>query len=295
MRTVERLPFTVYDVIGYLAPGVATLWFIAAVAKWAEFHTKLGVKAEHLFIFGNSTLDGIILGVIFLVAAYAMGYMVSYLSAAFVERLVVYDLGYPTGHLMSETEAARETYVKSQRARHGIIKRLIVYVVMWPAVPVHVFMLVTGWIYSELKALPSRTQDKVRLRYDDPEVGNEPLNQTKTDGWFRVVEAYVLNNFDGIDQRSYNYVVIYGFVRSFLFVSVIACWISASILICAFGYHLNPLNLESDSNGFALRVILYSGLISVSVLYGAYVKFFRRYSQEILNGFAMLSKPDKSA
>jgi hypothetical protein len=34
---VERLPFTVYDIIGYLVPGIAFLWFILACAKHIGF------------------------------------------------------------------------------------------------------------------------------------------------------------------------------------------------------------------------------------------------------------------
>ncbi|MEQ8666119.1 MAG: hypothetical protein RIC16_10360 [Rhodospirillales bacterium] len=293
MRKVERLPFTVYDIVGYLAPGAATVWLIGAIAKWTGSASLLGFKPEHIFLFGNDALDVLVLGVVFLVAAYGVGYIVSYLSAVFVERLIIYDLGYPSGHLMAEPEpalASRGNYVKDQQAEHGLGKKILVYFVMWPAMPVHLFALWTKWIYSELRPLPPKIRQRIRDRYQWSEAGGETLEQVGETEWFRVIEAYVLNNLHDVEVRSYNYVVIYGFIRSFMFIAVVSCWISATALITAFLLNINPFNLTLAPHGIGLATLFLFGFFAITILYFAYVKFFRRYSQETLNGFAMATR-----
>jgi hypothetical protein len=68
---VERLPFTVYDIVGYLFPG---LILVVGVGFLGEF---LSVIAASKLIEDFGTKATVLAGLFLLVLAYALGHVVS--------------------------------------------------------------------------------------------------------------------------------------------------------------------------------------------------------------------------
>ena len=286
-KNVERLPFTIYDIIGYLAPGAVTTWLTVVLLKWthSKLHTYIGIHINDIVIFAdNAFLNNAGIGIAFLALSYVVGHVVSYLSAYFVEGLVTYDFGYPSFYLMASDETDRDTYIENRRKKHTFCKSLLIYIALFPVVIFHKIFFYKI-INAQLKPLIEPIRDKIRTRFARSEIGGKELCVKKNEAWFRVIEATIKNNFPEADYRMYNYVVIYGFVRSFCLIFNIIPWsLFIIFLICLLGgewennYHFLP----------PLIAFVISILLSF-ILYLAFIKFFRRYSQETLEAFATLN------
>lgn len=77
---VERLPFTVYDVIGYLVPGTFALWIGFVFAK--KLNSNATIDANTLNIVGSSSESIYFSLFIFIIAAYAVGHLVGLMSSS---------------------------------------------------------------------------------------------------------------------------------------------------------------------------------------------------------------------
>ena len=225
-KNVESLPFTIYDIIGYLAPGAVTTWLTVVLLKWTHVHCKveLLIHISDIVIFAdNAFLDNAGIGIAFLALSYVVGHVISYLSAYFVEGLVTYDFGYPSFHLMANDETDKYKYIENRRKKHNFCKSSLIYIALFPVVIFHK-ILFYKIIRAELKPLIEPIRDKIRTRFARSEIGGKELCVKKNEAWFRVIEATIKNNFPEADYRMYNYVVIYGFVRSFCLIFNMTTW-----------------------------------------------------------------------
>lgn len=289
-KNVESLPFTIYDIIGYLAPGAVTTWLTVVFLKWIHVHcnVELLIHVKDIVIFDNNPfLSNAGIGIAFLALSYVVGHVISYLSAYFVEGLVTHHFGYPSFHLMASDETDRDTYIENRRKKHTFCKSPLIYIVLLPVVIFQRFFLQI--IRAELKPLIEPIRDKIRTRFARSEIGGKELCVKKNEAWFRLIEATIKNNFPEADYRMYNYVVIYGFVRSFCLIFNIISWGLFIIFLICTGSHLLGWELKDNYHFFV--PIFYCGVsICVSfILYLAFIKFFRRYSQETLEAFATLN------
>ena len=285
-KNVERLPFTVYDIIGYLAPGAVTTWLTVVFLKWIHVHcnVELLIHVKDIVIFDNNPfLSNAGIGIAFLALSYVVGHVISYLSAYFVEGLVTHHFGYPSFHLMASDETDKLKYIENHRKKHNFCNSSLIYIALFPVVIFHKIFFYKI-INAQLKPLIEPIRDKIRTRFARSEIGGKELCVKKNEEWFRVIEATIKNNFPEADYRMYNYVVIYGFVRSFCLIFNIISW----FLFIIFLYYA----VFSDSSMGHIWVIITAFLIGATVsciLYLAFIKFFRRYSQETLEAFATLN------
>ncbi len=95
---VERLPFTVYDVVGYFIPGfmllIGVTHFIPAIEAAIDTHKKL---------LGDSFSGHAVEIAFVIVLSYALGHIVSLMADKTVELAVVKIIGYPSEYLLHES------------------------------------------------------------------------------------------------------------------------------------------------------------------------------------------------
>lgn len=283
MKTIERLPFTIYDVIGYLAPGSFAVWISLLAAKHLKLHQTLGISHNSIFIFNNTYIDAIILISAFITASYITGYIISFLSAIIVERLLIRSAGYPTASLMG----FRDEIEKKEKDAVYCISNIIMLIFMNTTFIV-VFITKKTKLFTYLnEKLPNNIIKKTKERY---KLINNKNKIKEKENWFNLIENYIKNNHQDAYLRMYNYVVIYGFLRSFCLLFNII-FIKFSIY---FIYKCISLDLKQYELIWMISFLLFIAFISL-VLFHAYVKFFRRYSKEGLTAFATLEPfPTKS-
>lgn len=92
---IERLPFTVYDIIGYLAPGVTSLWGLLYMFD------RLGIlgNIQSAVLISDGAYSKALAALMFLITAYLLGQIIGFLASVTVERMCVAYYGYPSSYV----------------------------------------------------------------------------------------------------------------------------------------------------------------------------------------------------
>lgn len=123
----------------------------------------------------------------------------------------------------------------------------------------------------------------VKKRYAETS-GQKINDDDKEENWFLFVHYYVINNHPSALFRIYNYVTIYGFLRNMCFIFCLIFWffiIDTFVSVDHLVFY-SFIDFRVESKNFlplALTIII------ASVLYMAFIKFYRRYSEEALMAF----------
>ncbi len=102
---VESLPFTVYDILGYLIPGILAEWIIISYLGTHGLMPKVG----NIIPIAGFEYKSIATTLIFFVLAYTIGYIVSFTSTS-IENLSTYYYGYPGEYIFPNTETKNKLF-----------------------------------------------------------------------------------------------------------------------------------------------------------------------------------------
>lgn len=94
---VERLPFTVYDILGYFFPG-----FLFLIGLYHTVPTLSELAHAHTVLISSSFFRGSVGLLILVTAAYTLGHLLSWGASLTVERFVIWMVGYPSQYLLSD-------------------------------------------------------------------------------------------------------------------------------------------------------------------------------------------------
>lgn len=282
---VERLPFTVYDILGYFVPGSFMTWVFVSY-----IHPNDLVKLSDLInndIIENSIINQSLSIFIFFVISFLVGHIIAFLSSITVEKLVICYFGYPSKTLLVDQKIKGP--IKHRTAIRNIIDNIknarvvIIHIFMFPLVPVVWFLILTGWHSIVIKTLPNSIAKMIQDKFEKvTEYSIDP--ETSEKNWFIYICYYVINNNASASFRMYNYVTVYGFLRSFCFIFVVFSFISFKnsfySLYHIYYYGIFIYNYDADY----LKVFFIFMIIS-SMLFCAFIKFYRRYSEEAMMAF----------
>ena len=287
---MNKNPFSFYDFLGYLFPGIIILAltvFAVALAKESApieeyfqinkfvdvFQDKQGLK------WWETTILTIIL-------AYVAGHIFSYLSSVMVEYLPNRLFGYPSHYLLHTENISPkmlfQRYFVLDINLGRLLWRVVVAFVLFPLIP----LLFWGKCLKIIDFIVRPLDDYVRnsiqrklvqlsrtLNLDIPDVNS------KAD-YHRIVMHYVYLNIPNCQRKADNYVAIYGFLRT---MTLIAC-----IYFDYFFYwQVFTLNIHAGVNWNAVLILLLMGILC-NVLFMGFVKFYRRFTLE--NYMALLTE-----
>lgn len=275
---LENLPFTVYDVVGYLVPGYFAIWCFAAFSP--EF-IQLNIRVESVLNFENDLLNGGSTIVMLLIVSYALGHLIGFLSSITVEKFANHYTDYPSRYLIEAYRfrgPIRDNTVVRNAARDWHKFRLLAVHLLMVSVIIPLWvMILSGWFSALIKPLPQNILSQLSSKYE--QITQRVGSLKADDNWFKFVEYYVINNQPSALARMYNYVTIYGFLRNACFVS---CCMANILLLDAF-FEIKP-NSGSHMPRFAFEIRIFLASVVMSFLsFGfllAFIKFYRRYSEE---------------
>lgn len=286
--TMNQNPFSFYDFLGYLIPGgffILLIYFCGLT-----FDLDIVIDLTEL-LRGQSQIFGILNYGSIVIISYIAGHFISITSAFFIEKYMNEELQYPSEYLFNKLSDDKKNVLtpssdKQNEDTKRKIKYCIIKVMLFPIIP---------WDYATQKLcysqslpfqLANTTWLMIKEGYEKKFRIDDKLLNIRTglhDDLFRLAYHYVYEFSNQHQTKIQNYVALYGFCRNICLVFVITFWISFLTLI------------YRAIEGGAVSYISISTLLSfffVYVFYVGFVKFYRRYTLEVLMAFAVLQSKD---
>lgn len=284
----KGLPFATYDLVVYLTTG-----FITLVAAIFIILPSLGADAAIVTASKQSSfIYSAISFIFFLLASYVLGHFIAFISSYVIERFIHSFLGYPADVYLKLVERGvpddRSVFTDSISSKKWNIVSILILIINLPAVPGY-------WLISKIGAfgfyypkIPFEICQSLKDRVEKLDLGIKCEIGVR---WIKVVEHYVSNHCPTSYARLYNYLVIFGLMRS---VSLIS-------LSCLWGYILLALFKISPDFQFAgqewklqFQPGIIVGILVFCVLTGAHImnvmafcKFNRRFFEEAILAFVL--------
>lgn len=285
---MNQNPFSFYDFLGYLIPGgffILLMYFCGLT-----FDLDIVVDLTEL-LRGKSQIFGILNYASIVIISYIAGHFISITSAFFIEKYMNEKLGYPSQYLFNKLSDDLEIVCTPSSCKQDEdIKRKIKYRIIKA-----VLLPITLWDYATQKLcysrslpfqLASTTWQMIKDGYEKKFILDNELLKVGTglhDDLFRLAYHYVYEFSNQHQSKIQNYVALYGFCRNICLVFIITFWISLPTFI----FRL----VEGSGISYSLISVLLS-FFFVYVFYVGFVKFYRRYTLEVLMAFAVLQRKD---
>ena len=246
-------PFSLYDFLGYFVPGALGLYagtiLLAIVGDRAGCLEVPAVPAEYYPPF--------------ILAAYALGHFLSFLSSMTVEQYAIRTYGYPSLYLLSTEPGERPT---GSRAR-------LLRLVLWPVSILDVIVgrglrLRRRYIANLDPLLREVVSDSVsHLLFRLIPERDDAQGAVAGNDYFRLLYHWALENCDAHVPKMQNYVALYGFLRTMCFLLVVIAWAFVASAVAQQSVIFCLLGLTAS-------VVAY-------VFFMAFNKFYRRFSLEV--------------
>ena len=291
---IERLPFTVYDVLGYFLPGVASFCILITLL----FSSEARFLMNHEII-RSSFLFSLIGVFAFLIFSYLIGHCVALIASFTVEKICICFLGYPGKYMIEEYAYNRfqqqgDSIYNNCRiflGRNRIFGFLVV-VFCFP-IALFLFLLAKMHMISELVFGLEETSRESLDRCFTKRMGKS-IYKCRGREWFEIVNYFVYDNSNVSAHRMYNYLVLYGLMRNF------CCVLLLCFYACGTVFFFGPIEidfLESKSSQLdleitesALLIGMICALILSALLACGYIKFNRRYTYEACMSFIQICR-----
>lgn len=297
---LKQNPFSLYDFLGYLTPGAIAVY--SGILIYA--HVSGALTADS--VLHELRVDDPQEYVPLVIFAYLVGHLLSFMSSVTVEKYAVWLWGYPSRFLLWRLDAA----VAGKKGWCGRITRFfwspgLYYDTTrfeWPvrflvgvfALPIFLLDNTVGrLLYLRnyvSRALDDQLSGMITRKVSDllKRKGGiaSPTLKPPCD-FFRYVYHFVLENAVNHVPKMQNYVALYGFLRTVCFIVLVAFW---SVML-----HLLWIDVtgNADRLGFLAWVLIALAILSY-VSYLGFMKFYRRFSQEVLMALSVVEASAKT-
>jgi hypothetical protein len=287
---VEKLPFTIYDIVGYFLPGAALLASIVFVVfpdMLANLYNADGSKTP--------AVGALAIAILAATISYALGFCIALIASRGIEDPINAAFGYPSEFLVPRHDHPKNLShgKKSFLSPSWFLSNMffLPYLLTPPsqitdtshpeAAP-----SAAGWrgcFHAAFKAvfvkklcppLIKQFNEKFKRKF------STELEDVSGKQWFNMVQYYVINNNPAAFVRMYNYMTMYGFCRNLsasLYFSAII--LSVDVIVQSLWMGL------SLSAGLRVGVVIILFLLLSVMLAANFSKFYRRYSQEAVYAF----------
>lgn len=273
---LNQNPFSLYDFLGYLIPGLLMFVGFLAVHSVQRFGFTLST-IESSFRSIEMTLSSLSSSVVVLLVGYLVGHLISFLSSYFLERYSVWTVGYASKYLLRFTPERFWSASKCTR-----FYQILVLVLLAPVVALDFFLRKIGLTTTVNRALDE--QLVVAIKNKITSYVKEHFELVKTEktssnsdeqekDWFRFVYHYGIEQAPNHFPKIQNYVALYGFTRTMSFAFLILFW-TVVITTIVRGCDWNRLLLIASTGGLAY------------LFYLDFQKFSRKFALEALMALA---------
>lgn len=316
----EKNPFSIYDFLGYFFPGSLVLFILYAICKvHANVVDALPFSYVESFMAflhdEHSEIDVWKIGLPFIVIAYILGHISSYISSITVEYMTNRAFGYPSKYLLSHDkinthdnywEGNTEYRIKLIKDHwYGFFFNPLIHIantfsyfilnigsayywirtiIFFCLLPISLLVLSSTKITGALVSFVIKPLDQYFINCietkifhlpEEIDLVRPPIN-LQCD-FHRIIMHYVYLNIPGSRRKIDNYVALYGFLRA------------TALILSLFTVFVSYIGLRSIWNNFGSinsyiswsSVLLVVGCWMATIIcYLAFVKFYRRFTLE---------------
>lgn len=265
----KQNPFSIYDFLGYLIPGAILLLSTSGL----------------LSIFNNQSLDHYIpdlpatyQAATFLAAAYIAGHVIGIVSSFSIEKSYIRLNGYPSRCFLKHEPLgtdAPKTKMEKFWDLHLKVAQTVCGAILGN----------NSYATDALKAPIVQIINTKLEFYFSKEHKSSNLEKIIQSEYFHHIYHYCVENAPNHLSKIQNYVALYGLMRNTAFTCLIAFWL---IIVESFTQIVHALFTSSTLTFSTPRLITGSAaLLCFSILYLGFVKFYKRYSLEIIMAFSV--------
>lgn len=286
---LKQNPFSVYDFLGLLFPGALALMGLHILMKHVEGEGSEGIKPFlNEFVgtvdcqeIGSINFEYAIKTGVFILMAYILGHLLSFLSSISVEVYLTRLHGYPAKYLLGIKNRCYFDGFKFvcrcfKRLKiclffKGVCKLIAKAALLVFLLPVVVWDFIVGSLCGANKFYIKKLDWRLRKDLKHKLLDLYGVLELKGDfnsesDFFRLVYHYAVEYAPNHIVYMQNYVALFGLLRTLTFISVIFFWL---MLMC----------LKFDT--LTLYYYLSHSLLSY-IFFWAYVKFITRFNLEAL-------------
>ena len=295
---MNKNPFSIYDFLGYLFPGLVVLLTVVYVyySECDSINCLFSVRnfekvftEELLFAKWQSTA-------ILIVLSYIAGHIIAYLSSVIVEKFSVTLFKYPSIFLLHSDDSESEEisrlrdfrrlfcrYFRFTRNFGSKFWRVVVFFILLPvSVPMLLGVLLSlnqfivrpldEYVRNSILGKLNRLAEKLQIT--PPDVNSE-------EDFHRIVMHYVYINIPNCQRKTDNYVAMYGFLRA---MTLIACLLFDYYFVKMVAISIIAAFSDVIEVSFDLYALINFILLSVicNILFMGFVKYYRRFTLENL-------------
>lgn len=297
---MKKNPFSFYDFMGYLFPGLIVLYILyyLHLCQW-DFHQAINVNILIKTINQIGDKFNFEKSLLIVIAAYATGHLVSYASSLTVEILSNRFFGYPSKYLLqkgrpiysdlwknyitTEIESSSEGW-KKIKTRLVQLECILLLISLFPIS----FMILTfGYLFNInqfiIRPLDEYLINGIKTRQQElaKRIGLELPKVNQECDYHRIIMHYVYLNVPACQHKVDNYIALYGFLRCMSFIFCLLFDLFAIYgIITIFKYFHNDISWH-------LIGVLFLLLFLSCISFLAFVKFYRRQTLE--NFMSMLT------
>jgi hypothetical protein len=288
LKDLIRPPFANYDVVVYFGCGLFTLPFIIHYVPAPKFGAFLKLGLDTGVEFADAAVGTLFL----LFTVYIVGHLLALFSSLFIEKTTDLLLGKMSSAciLAKERKANQNStseikkwvkgrwqkaWTKGTRSRSAL--RLFV---LFPVIPSFLITYGIKWFGYFASRIPPEVFSKIERRLRNENLAAPSLERE----WYKAAEHLVINNDPAAIPRMYNYLVISGLFRSLSFLFVCCAWMELIRFVGAVWEEALFTDIRSDL-AILIRLGIFNFLFAFSMT--SYVKFARRYAEEMLFAFAL--------
>lgn len=287
---MNKNPFSLYDFLGYLFPGLATLTLAAFIIYlYKVYGISISINNYiHIKEFANALERTLGLNwwegtVLVVVLAYITGHVIAYISSITIEYFANSTMEYPSYYLLHSKEQ-RSIFRAFFQGINGwttlkIMYRVLVFIILFPIVIFTTPKTIRKFISRPLDEYVINSMQTKLMELSKTLGLNIPDVNSKAD-YHRIVMHYVYLNIPQSQRKADNYVAIYGFLRA---MTLIACFFFDYLFIT----QALTINLFMPINWDAIKILLIVFVLT-NILFMGFVKFYRRFTLE--NYMALLTE-----
>ena len=290
---MKQNPFSLYDFLGYLIPGSTLIYAYLIIEKWSD--NKNAFNLEKVFSsLSKSNFQDIFF---FVIIAYSLGHLISFMSSITIEKYGNWRYGYPSktviGYIKKSfwvlenepitnltNKGLYETETNKIIRRQKNTGRFVLILFILPLfLTEYIFGIKLNFKNFYSKGLDDYLMNSIKektiiLLNSIKNDTSNPITESKLKDidFNRIVHHYAFENSKEHQFRMVNYVALYGFLRNLVLTFIFAFWYYFVISLKTIDFSLF-VNWKMIGFNFLLMILSF-------IAFMAYMKFYRRYTLE---------------